>query len=147
MRLGRGNHLLAAAAALLLIATPAASARAASRTHGGAGLVMPGVPSAVPSTQAQDAQLSEMTGLSPSQVTTADVCSAPTPGRAQCAAEAIVLRSSHAKVHPRVRPGRTFTQVFPRGAAAGPTSAGSSSPAAAPGAGTPAFLQQAYDLT
>ena len=53
-------------------------------------------------------------GVPLSQVTAVNVCGAPQPGHAACAAQKLVLRSSHRLVHPHVTPHPTFTQVFPR---------------------------------
>ena len=92
--------------------------------------------------------LSQATGLAPSQVTPEAACPSAGPGFARCEAQALVLRSDHARVHPRVHGGPTFTQVFPRGrrriASARPAVTGGGSQ---PSPGTPAWLQQAYDLT
>ena len=141
----------------VLLALPGASARAASLNLSqplatGVAHTRPGIPSAVASQQAVAGSLAQVTGLTPPEVTTANVCPAPAPGVAQCAAQAVVLRSSHARVHPHVHPGATFTQVFPRNrsgrAAPGAAAPASGSGAAAPPtASTPAYLQQAYDLT
>src|SRR5579859_505478 len=38
-------------------------------------------------------ELAQMTGLSPSQVRSADACPAPAPGHVACSAQVIVLRS------------------------------------------------------
>jgi hypothetical protein len=90
------------------------------------------------------AQLTQSTGLSPSQVTVANVCGAPKPGQAACDAQVLVRRSDHRPVHPHLDARRTLTQVKPSdGPAAPATTVGT----AAPSADTPAWLQQAYDLT
>ncbi len=93
--------------------------------------------------------LSQSTGLSPSQVTSEAVCPPAPAGFARCDAQALVLRSNHARVRPHVHGGQTFTQVFPTHArgirSARPTDADAG--ASAPEPGTPAWLQQAYDLT
>jgi hypothetical protein len=113
----------------------------------------PGLRSTAPSPQALAASVKQTTGLSASQVTAVNVCPAPSPKVAECAAQALVLRSDHARVHPHIRAGATFTQVFPRhraGAAVAPailSTSPASSGATPPASGTPAFLQQAYDLT
>jgi len=70
--------------------------------------------------------LRQTTGLSPSQVAVHQLCPAAGTGHARCAGEALVLRSDGAVVHPRVTPA---------------TSGGAPSP------GTPAYLQEAYDLS
>ncbi|MGH2896550.1 MAG: hypothetical protein ACRDPM_25215, partial [Solirubrobacteraceae bacterium] len=143
-------------AALLLGTAAAAQARPSSlnlRQPLGLGTVhhQAGVRAAAPSPQALAASVQQTAGVPLSQVTAVNVCAAPEPGHAACAAQKLVLRSSHKLVHPRVSPHLTFTQVFPRhrsGApAAVPQGSMSSTPVSAPAAGTPAYLQQAYDLT
>ena len=143
--------------ALVLGAAAAAQAQPSSvnlRQPLGLGAVrhLPGVRAVAPSPQALAASVQQTAGVPLSQVTAVNVCGAPEPGHAACAAQELVLRSSHRLVHPHVRPHPTFTQVFPRhhpaaGPAAAPQGSMSSTPASAPGAGTPAYLQQAYDLT
>src|SRR5215831_12124471 len=61
-----------------------------------------GVRSQAASAQAIASALSESTGLAPSQVTSQPACPPAQPGFARCAAEALVLRSTHTRVHPRV---------------------------------------------
>ncbi|HEY2319666.1 MAG TPA: hypothetical protein VGH67_15270 [Solirubrobacteraceae bacterium] len=112
-----------------------------------------GLRAAPPSPRALAASVLQTAGVPVSQVTAVDVCGAPAPGHAACAAQKLVLRSTHRLVHPHVTPHPTFTQMFPSHRArsgapvAVPAGSMSSSPASAPGAGTPAYLQQAYDLT
>ncbi|MGA9860269.1 MAG: hypothetical protein WBQ18_20550 [Solirubrobacteraceae bacterium] len=115
-----------------------------------------GVPSTAPSSQSLAGAVRQATGVSASLLTAENVCPVPAPGYAACASQKLVLRSTHRLVHPHVTPRATFTQVFPtrsarsaRGtpAAAAPAAGTSSGPAAPPTAGTPAYLQQAYDLT
>jgi hypothetical protein len=107
----------------------------------------------LPSARALAGTVREMTGLSPSQVTVENVCGAARPGYATCAAQTLVRRSTRARVRPRIGSRATFTQIFPRGrgavsrAVVTAAGAGSAWAAAAPQAGTPAYLQQAYDLT
>ena len=142
----------------VLLALPGASARAASLNlrqplSAGVAHTRPGIPSAAASPQAVAGELAQVTGLTPSQVAAANVCPTPSPGTAQCLAQAVVLRSTHARVHPHVHARATFTQVFPRhrsgqagasGATTGTPATGATAP---PTASTPAYLQQAYDLT
>jgi hypothetical protein len=106
-----------------------------------------GVRAQAASTQAIAGVLAQATGLTPSQVTTEAACGPARPGFAQCDAEALVLSSNHIRVRPHVHGGPTFTQVFParRAAIASVRPAGAGS--AAPEPDTPAWLQQAYDLT
>jgi len=106
----------------------------------------PGVPAPAPSAQALSGTLEQATGVTPAEVRTVDVCPAPAPGTASCAAQALVLRSNGERVRPRVRRFAT-PRVGPGAAAptvAGPAIAPATSP---PTAGTPAYLQEAYDLT
>jgi subtilase family serine protease len=100
----------------------------------------------VPPAQAQTGTLTQATGLSASQVKSAPVCPPAGPGQARCEAQTIVLRSNDGPVRPLVHPRASFTQVFPRtpkGVAPSTSQAG----ATAPQADTPAYLQQAYDLS
>ncbi|MGZ4166532.1 MAG: hypothetical protein ACXVFO_08000 [Solirubrobacteraceae bacterium] len=164
MRLHRRHTVVRSMALVAMLAlAPAAAAQARppgldlrQPLGGGAAQHRPGVRAGAPSPQALAASVQQAAGVAPSQVTAVDVCSAPAPGHAACAAQKLILRSTHRLVHPHVTPHPTFTQVFPTrraraGApsapAAAPAGSMSSSPAAAPGAGTPAYLQQAYDLT
>jgi hypothetical protein len=109
----------------------------------------PGLRSAAPSAQALASSVQQAAGVPLSQVTAENVCDAPAPGHAACAAQQLVLRSDHQLVHPRVAARPTFTQVVPtrRPHGAIPLGSLSSTPAIAPTAGTPGYLQQAYDLT
>jgi hypothetical protein len=144
-------------AALVLSTGATAHAQASSlnlRQPLGLGVLhhQPGLRAAAPSPQALATSVQQAAGVPLSQVTAVDVCGAPEAGHAACAAQELVLRSSHRPVHPHVTPHPTFTQVFPRHhAAVAPAAATqgsmSSTPASAPGAGTPAYFQQAYDLT
>ncbi len=88
-----------------------------------------------------NSSLAQTTGLSASRVTAENVCPAVAPGYVQCAAEVLRLRRGGRLVrpsapHPRVseRAGRIASDV--------------SAPAQAPPApDTPAYLQEAYDLS
>jgi hypothetical protein len=136
-RLARGPRVRRAIASLLPLLAVSVLASPAQA----------GVRSQAAGQQAIASALSQSTGLAPSQVTSQDVCGPPRPGFASCDAEALVFRSNHARVRPNVHGGPSFTQVFPadgRGiASAAPGTAGG----AQPQPGTPAWLQQAYDLT
>jgi hypothetical protein len=145
-------------AVMVLCAVPAASAHGQTLNlrqslSAGTARQQPGLRSPAPSAQALDGAVQQLAGVARSQVTAQNVCAAPQPGHAACAAQALVRRSDHRLLHPHVTPQRTFTQVFPRrrspAAAAQLAAQGtmSSTPASAPAAGTPGFLQQAYDLT
>ncbi|HEY1713593.1 MAG TPA: hypothetical protein VGG07_11860 [Solirubrobacteraceae bacterium] len=153
-------RIAAVAATLLLGTATAAQARPSSlnlRQPLGLGIVhhQPGVRAQAPSPQGLAASVQETAGVPASEVTAVNVCAAPQPGHAACAAQELVLRSNHRLVHPHVTRRETFTQVVPRHRSSAPAAAGaanpqgsmSSTPASAPDAGTPAFLQQAYDLT
>ncbi len=144
--------------AVALVAAPAAEAAspgldlrqpltAGTRPHHA-----PGLPSAPPTPEALAASVRQASGLTLAQVTVRNVCPAPGPGQAACAAQALVLRSDHRLVHPHVVPRPTFTQVFPRHrdrgrASVSPAAGMTSSSSSPPVAGTPAYIQQAYDLT
>lgn len=91
--------------------------------------------------------LAQSTGLAPSQVTSEPACPPASPGFARCDAEPLVLRSTHARVHPHVHGGPTFTQVFPTGRRGIPSAKPAFGGGPQPSPGTPAWLQQAYDLT
>ena len=123
---------------LLAITTFTASAAASA-----------GTAAAVPSAHAVHTVVSEGTGLRASRVTSRAVCSAPRPRRASCEAQVIVMRGSLRVAHPTVSRNATFRlsthrrAVDPRLAAAAATS----SAAAALTAHSPAWMQQAYDLT
>jgi hypothetical protein len=99
------------------------------------------------SEQAVAGVLAQSTGLAPSQVTSVNTCAPARPGYAQCDAEALVLRSNHARVRPNVHGGPTFTQVFPSRRLGTPSARSADAGASPAQAGTPAWLQQAYDLT
>src|SRR4051812_44048708 len=108
----------------LLLATPAHAA----------GWAPPGVRAQAPTAASVDTTVEQLTGgLSPSEVTSESACSTPKPGQAACFAKALVERSGHRRIHPRVKASKTFTQVFPsrrRGIA--PATAASAPAAAAP---------------
>ncbi|HEY5428243.1 MAG TPA: hypothetical protein VIK04_03940 [Solirubrobacteraceae bacterium] len=120
-------------------AGPSVNGTIGPRVNGTAGLR-----ATAPTPRAQLGALAQITGLHPSQVSAAALCPAVAVGAARCAAQALVLRGSRRLVRPRVSARRSFTQVLPhvaRGIV--PAAAAGGSP---PGAGTPAYLQQAYDL-
>jgi hypothetical protein len=120
---------------LLLIATAApATASAAS----------PGV-----SDQAVAGVTEATTGLpDPSSLAPVDVCPAPEPGYASCLTQFLARRGTRDAVHPRLQRASSPNRVIHRHAR---THAGASPLAvlaqAPPQAGTPAYLQQAYDLS
>ncbi len=106
-----------------------------------------GVRSEAAGAQAIAGVLSQATGLTPSEVTSEAACGLARPGFAQCDAQALVLSSNHARVRPHVHGGSTFTQVFPAGRPAIPSVRPAGAGSAPPEPDTPAWLQQAYDLT
>jgi hypothetical protein len=106
-----------------------------------------GVRSQPATQQAIASALSQTTGLAPSQVTSENVCGPARPGFATCDAEALVRRANHARVRPNVHGGASFTQVFPAGGRGIPSVRPAAAGGAQPEPGTPAWLQQAYDLT
>ena len=118
-----------------------------SAAHSGAPLGGLGQRSAAPSQQALAATLGQMTGLVPSQVTTTDACGAARPGFVRCDAQVMILRSTRTVVRPHVGARTHQRSVIPSaGAAPSGVSAAAVASAAPPQAGTPAFIQQAYDM-
>jgi PKD repeat protein len=105
-----------------------------------------GLPTPPPSPRTVSSALQKLTGLSVAQVSSRAVCPRAVPGRATCAAQALVLRSSGALVRPRVVRYSALGRVRP-GSAHGATPATNVAAAAPPQPGTPAYLQQAYDLS
>jgi subtilase family serine protease len=97
------------------------------------------------------ASIRKLTGVSNvSTLASRDACAAPASGQASCLAQGIVLKSTGAvvKAHPpKVAPAKSSTKSS--GFALTPlVLAPASEPAAiSPTPGTPAYLQQAYDLT
>ena len=144
---------------------------------GPAGLAGP-----APSARSLAAAVQQATGLAAWEVAAADVCAAPAPGDAACAAQVLVRRTDRLPIHPPVARHRTFGQLFAPPASASraslsrasatpaslsrasvspaslsrasaspaslsPAGSMSSAPASPPTAGSPAYLQQAYDLS
>ncbi len=102
------------------------------------------MPSPAPSRSGLSQVLRQATGLNPGQVTAHAVCPRPSAGRAACAAQALVLRTSGALVRPHIAKYSSLGRVIPaRVSHAKPASVASVSP---PQPDTPAYLQQAYDL-
>ena len=107
----------------------------------------PGVRAQVPTQQALAATLAQLTGgLAPGDVSTKNACES-VPGAAACASQLLVLRSTHKAVHPHVAASRTFTQVFPSHTRGIAPAAGGGTATTPPLAGSPGWIQQAYDLT
>ncbi len=105
------------------------------------------MPSTAPTATAVARELHQATGLSPSQVTTRDLCPAAGKGQARCAGEILVLRSSGAPVRPHVGAEASLGRV--RSGRSRPGAKLAAQPAAAgpPQTATPAYLEQAYDLS
>ena len=98
-----------------------------------------------PTKQALSQSLQQATGLSLTEVTSRPVCPRATPGHATCAAQAVVRRSNGALVHPRVARSSSLGRVSP--AATGGAQPAAAASATPPAPGTPAYLQEAYDLS
>jgi hypothetical protein len=109
----------------------------------------PGVRTSAPSRQALSQALEQATGLTPSQVLPQSLCPPPSRGRATCLARALVLRSNHRPVRPLLGARRPAQHVFSPAVDGAPATlpAPPSAGAQPPIPGTPAYLQQAYDLT
>ena len=125
-----------------------------------------GVRAEAPSPAALAQALALTTGLSPSQVEPEAVCPPATPGNVSCAAQALVARSTGLPVRPRAGTRRVLRPlVVALGARRGESrlvvaldarrgesrlmgpAADVPSAQAPPLPGTPAYLQQAYDLS
>ena len=127
---------------LVAVALAAFLYTAAAQAHG----IRPGVRSAAPSSAGLSGALQQDTGLAPSQVAAQDICPAVGPGYARCDGKALVLRSSHALVRPHHRRHATLGRVKPGLVPGFVQPATAASAVAPPAAGSPAYLQQAYDL-
>ena len=104
------------------------------------------VVSPAPSNAQINRALTQQTGYSESQVADQSVCSNPAhPGGVRCTAQVLVTRSGHQIIHPAPGPPRqpepTATSAQPQLPA--PTSNGLRQPTP----WTPAYLQEAYDLS
>ncbi len=104
-----------------------------------------GIHTVAPSAQATARTLSEMTGLAPSQVSIEPECSTPRAGHVGCAADVVVEKANGQPVHPILPPSPAAHLTAHISGPLTPQSA--STGVAAPSAGSPAYLQQAYDLT
>jgi PKD repeat protein len=167
---GRGHGSTPTASAVAAAATPGGSGSAGAGSTGSSGAPsrlplrsgypagharsaganrapgQPGLRAAAPTARALAQSLEQSTGLAPSQVSQRDVCPAATAGRVRCAAQVLVLRSDGATVRPHVRAHGSLGRVQPATAGGRVTPAGVAA-SAPPQAGTPAFLEQAYDLS
>jgi Subtilase family len=82
-----------------------------------------------------------------STVVPRDACSAPTPGQATCLAQFLALRGTRTPIHAHVRRAASPNRFVRRHTHSGGAGSPLSVPAAGtPQPGTPAYLQQAYDL-
>ncbi len=82
-----------------------------------------------------------------STVVPRDACSAPTPGQATCLAQFLALRGTRTPIHAHVRQAASPNRFIRRHARSrGAASALAVPAASSPQPGTPAYLQQAYDL-
>jgi PKD repeat protein len=111
------------------------------------GHLTPGVRAATPTTQSLAQTLGQSTGLSPSQVTATDICPPADAGHARCSGQALRLRSTGATVRPHVGAHPTLGRVKAAGRPAVAIPAGGGAGSTPPQADTPAYLEQAYDLT
>jgi hypothetical protein len=132
------------------VAVPARASAASARPPIGLGQTpnsgtAAGMRSAAPTGQALAGTLDQMTGLTPAQVQLQDVCPAVAPGLARCAAQALILHSTHKLVRPDIARTRPLA-LGPRSAQPAAASAATAPAVSQPAAGTPAYLQQAYDL-
>jgi hypothetical protein len=119
--------------ALVLLGTYGALAPAAGAT-------------ATPSTAAVTNATTGQTDAS--SVVPVGVCGAPTAVRAACLANVLVVRGTQARVHPRLQRPASPNRLGGRRPARSPTATPLAvTAAAAPQPGTPAYLQQAYDLS
>ena len=80
-----------------------------------------------------------------SAITVRDTCGDPGPGRVRCLAQVLVVRSTDALVHPRLARLEMFLHARRRSSDARSAAAVAAAQSPPP-PGTPAYLQQAYDL-
>ncbi len=89
-----------------------------------------------------------MTGLTPSEVESEDLCqTAIGPEKIHCDAQILVLRSNHQAVQFRPEAQQTFTQRTSSGPNAASPASSSTAAQTPPLSYSPAWLQQAYDLS
>ncbi|HUO70553.1 MAG TPA: hypothetical protein VMU39_07235 [Solirubrobacteraceae bacterium] len=154
---GRLLRAVSLATLMAAFATPAQASVAANWTvlsfsagRSGAPLGGLGQRSAAPTSQALAATVGQMTGLAPSQVTTVDACGAARPGHVRCDAQVMILRSTRALVRPhlgastRRRPQTALPNAVQDTSGVTPAATLATAP---PQAGTPAYIQQAYDMS
>ncbi len=147
-RARRRSRLLAYATCLLVAGGPSAASAAPalnlrSPLSAHAATVAPGLRAPVPSAQSEQSQLEQTTGLSLSEVNATNACGPADPGAAQCLGRVLRVRSDGSLVRPHVRATRAYGSARVRQGAAPLGVAAQSLPSAT----TPAWLQQAYDLT
>lgn len=138
---------------MLAVAPTVAGARTATGPWGPVGLTGPAGPQhpapaaglrASPASRARVSRaLKRATGYSLSQVAAENICSNPKPGHASCLAQLLVVAGTHRPVRLR-EPGSSVSPLVEPQAGFNPASEpAASSP---PPFGSPAYLQQAYDL-
>ncbi|MGO9972208.1 MAG: hypothetical protein ACLP01_05235 [Solirubrobacteraceae bacterium] len=120
----------------------------------GAACQAPAAGAASAPTRALAREVAQISSLTPAQITASEVCPPVRPGYATCQALVLRHRAGSALVRPAIRRGRIARVILARGDLATRTAASFGGPQAAeqpaqdpPAAGTPAWLQQAYDLT
>ena len=92
------------------------------------------------------------TGMSDaSSVVPRRACGVPEPGHAACLAQFLTVRQTGQRVHPHLLPSASPDRLLrlrgnPRSATHAAAVAAATTPVPAPQPGSPAFLQQAYDL-
>jgi hypothetical protein len=82
-----------------------------------------------------------------SSVVARNACSAPGPGQATCLAQYLATRGTRVPIRPRLRPAASPYRFTRPHAHSRRTTTPLAMPAAAPQPGTPAYMQQAYDLS
>jgi subtilase family serine protease len=97
---------------------------------------------------AEAVTLQQMTELTPSEVESENLCQTTIgPENIHCDAQILVLRSNHQAVHFHPEAQQTFAQQASAGPNAASAASSSSAPQTPPQTYSPAWLQQAYDLS
>ena len=100
------------------------------------------------SAQASASITDQTTGLSDAAtVAPVDACPPPSPFRATCLAQVLRVRGTAALVHPKLRRPASPNRIQRPRARGSHAASAAVAAAGAPQAGTPAYLQEAYDLT
>jgi PKD repeat protein len=148
----RAAALLLAGAAAFVITNggSAASARPSRGTvqvHGSSSASTAVAAKAPPTSRAPASITDATTGLSDAaNVAPVAACAPSTPVSATCLAQILGVRGTRAFVHPRLRKPSSIYRFTPPRPRQGHASTPAVAAAAAPQPGTPAYLQQAYDL-